>query len=74
MRILKMSEIINLANYQEARDFYANSGLVDWEWFKEFDEEELINFLYRNSNGRKTFDYLLKEFLINKNEDTAGYF
>jgi hypothetical protein len=69
-----MKEKPKFNTYQDAETFYQNSGVFEWKWFKGFDEKELINFLFNKSDGIKTFEELLKEFLTQHEQLVSDYF
>jgi len=59
-----MTNALAFDTITSAADWYHNSGYVDWEWFDGFDESELIEALYKNSDGERPILGIVKEFLI----------
>jgi len=56
-----------------AKDAYSNSGMAGWEWFEGFDEDELIEYIYRKHQEGDSLDKLVAAFLTSKGEKPSDY-
>lgn len=63
-----------IRNLREARETFEASGFYDWQWFEGFDQDDLIEFIYRHSDHDSTLEDLIKSFLVVKGEDPSDYF
>ena len=57
----------------EAYNWYMRSEFRDWDWFPRFDEEQLVHFLYRHSNGSRSGEHLVMLFLQCHGQDLTQY-
>ena len=69
----------------DAKTFYDNSGICNWEWFVGFEPAAFVDFLYRNIDDYITenadspngydidFDGLTSEFLIKNGQNPKDY-
>jgi len=64
---------INFETYSDAETWYQNSGVFGWQWFDEFCEDDLVEFVFRNSNGKTTTNELIAQFLTSRGQDMADY-
>ena len=58
---------------QAAETAWINSGVHGWQWFEGFDSDNLVEYLYRQSDGIKTFDDLIRGFLTMQGENIEEY-
>lgn len=58
----------------DAKTYYLNSGLLDWNWFDGFDENDFIDYLYRHSNNNITEDEILYAYLVENGENPEEYY
>lgn len=66
-----MSKITNL---REARETFEASGMVDFQWFDGFDQDELVEYIFRNSSDGLSLEDLVRSFLVLKGQDVLDYF
>lgn len=66
-------KVLDFNTLTDARDWFSNSGFADWEWFEGFDEDELIEYAYRQSDGEKTENEIVKDFLLLKKQNPRDY-
>jgi len=64
-------ETVNFETRQGADQ--ALDGFLNWEWFKGFEWENLLDFVFHNSNGETTTNELVAAFLIDNRELPADY-
>lgn len=58
----------------DAEVWYLNSGYLNWEWFKGFSEDKLVDFVYKNAEKYKSEDDMIKAFLKNNKQNPKDYF
>ena len=58
---------------QGASQWYANSGMVDWDWYDGFDQDRLIEYLYRRADGERTASDLVCAFLRSAGECPSDF-
>jgi len=64
---------VKFETYRDAETWYQNSGVFGWEWFDGFREDDLIEFVFRNSNGKISTNQLIAQFLIARGQDLTDY-
>jgi hypothetical protein len=63
----------------DARTWYSNSGYVDWAWWPEFEESDLIQFAYNyaeaftQADGEWHDDQLIAAFLALHGQDPTAH-
>jgi hypothetical protein len=63
----------------DARSWYRNSGYLDWAWWSEFNESDLIHFAYdyaeafTQADGEWHDDQLVAAFLSMYGQDPTAY-
>lgn len=57
----------------DARTWFSNSGFFDMEWYEGFDEDELIKYAYNQSDGEKTQNEIVRDFLLLKKQNPSDY-
>jgi len=58
----------------DAHKWFINSDFYHWTWFPEFDEGQLVQFLYCHSDGERSGKQLVMLFLQCRGQDLTRYF
>ncbi len=66
--------MLDFTTHAEAYSWYMNSDFRQWRWFPNFDEEELVQFIYCYSDGKRSSEQLVMLFLQCHGQDVAQYF
>ena len=64
---------IDFATLDDARTWYVNNGVSDWEWFDGFDEDEFVDYLFQHAQDDVDINYFIAEFLITRGENPRDY-
>lgn len=50
---------MKINNLREAKETFEASGFYGWDWFDGYDEDELIEYIFRNSDDKKALEMRL---------------
>lgn len=65
-------ETVKFNTITDARIAFENSGV--YEMFSGCEDDDIVRYLYRNSDGTTTMDDLIKQYIITTNRDVSEYF
>lgn len=65
--------INEIKNLEHAEIWLNNSGFCEWHWFDGFEYNELVAYIYKNSNKYEDQDEMIASFLLSKNQDLSDY-
>lgn len=71
---LKTLKNVRYSTLLDAETAFNNSGFSDWVWFEGFAEEDLVRYLYINSDDSKSLTDLVKEYLVKNEQNVSDYF
>lgn len=66
-------KVLDFNTLTDARTWFSNSGFFEWEWFEGFDKDELIKYAYNQSDGEKTQNEIVRDFLLLKKQNPRDY-
>ncbi|RKQ97014.1 hypothetical protein C7446_2430 [Kushneria sinocarnis] len=64
---------MEITTRHDASNWFVNSQFVEWEWYENFDEDRLIDFVHHHGNRYEDEQRMVADFLIAEGQIPEDY-